>query len=112
MDVSWGLLLDARSPGSPWAVLSGRLGGNARVLCAFAVLYAVAVAYGVMPAGPVGGIVTIWPATGLLLLALWFSERRLWPVILLIQVVLETLIGPVFAQASPAQFLSAALAHA
>jgi signal transduction histidine kinase len=112
MDVSWGLLLDARSPGSPWAVLSDRLGGSARVLGVFASLYAAAVVFGLAPAEPIGGAIIIWPATGLLLLALWFSERRLWPAILLIQIALEVFLGPVLSRAPPAQFLSASLAHA
>jgi len=112
MDVSWGLLLDARSPGSPWAVVSGRLGSNARVLGAFAALYALTVAFGAMPSAPIGDAIIVWPATGLLLLALWFSERRLWPVILLIQIVLETSLGPMLSRLAPAQFLAAAIAHA
>lgn len=112
MDVSWGLLLDARSPGSPWAVLSDRLGGNARVLAAFAGLYAAAVICGLMPTAMTGSPILVWPATGVLLLALWFSERRLWPLILLIQVVLECALGPWLSDAAPAQLLVAALAHA
>ncbi|HTQ37156.1 MAG TPA: hypothetical protein VMH77_08980, partial [Steroidobacteraceae bacterium] len=79
MEMSWDLQLDARSPGSPWAMLSTRLGGSARVLCAFALLYAAAVAFGYLPARPIGGAVMAWPAAGLLLLALWLSQRRLWP---------------------------------
>lgn len=112
MDVSWGLLLDARSPGSPWAVLSDRLGSSARVLAAFAGLYAVAVTLGLTPSAAIGGAIIIWPATGVLLLTLWFSERRRWPIILLIQVVLETALGPLLSPAAPMQFLSAAIAHA
>jgi signal transduction histidine kinase len=111
MDVSWGLLLDARSPGSPWATLSARLGGSNRVLAVFASVYAAAVAYALMPAAPVDNLIVIWPATGLLLLTLWFSERRLWPAILLIQIALEIFLGPALSLAPYTQFLSASLAH-
>jgi signal transduction histidine kinase len=91
--VSWELQLDARAPDGPWTVLSRRLGGDSRVLGSFVLLYGLLVALALLPPEPLAGIVIVWPAGGLLLLALWLSERRIWISILLLQVGLEVLLG-------------------
>ncbi|MEJ0098587.1 MAG: ATP-binding protein [Pseudomonadota bacterium] len=111
MDVSWELQLDARAPDSPWAVLSRRLGGDGRLLGAFALLHAALVAFALLPSGPVGDVVIVWPAAGLLLLVLWLSPRRLWLLIFALQVGLELLLGGLVRGLS-AGLLVATLAHA
>ncbi len=110
MEVRWELQLDPRSPDGPWAVLSRRIGGAARVLGAFALLYAVLVAAALLTPEPVDGLVIVWPAAGLLLLTLWLSERRFWLVILLLQVGIELLLGLLLRGLS-AQLLAACFAH-
>lgn len=108
--MSWELQLDARAPDGPWALLSRRLGGDSRVLAAFTLLYALLAAAALLPPEPVAGIVIAWPGGGLLLLALWLSERRLWLSILLLQVALEVLLGSLLRGLTP-QWLVAVAAH-
>jgi signal transduction histidine kinase len=110
MEVSWELQLDPRAPDGPWAVLSRRIGGDARVVGAFALLYAVLAAAALLPPEPVAGLMLVWPAAGLLLLALWLSERRFWLVILLLQVGIELLLVPLLRGFS-FQLIAACFAH-
>jgi len=106
------LQLDARAPGSPWAELSRRMGGDARVLGAFALLYAVLVAGGLAMPEPDGDAFMAWPAAGALLLALWLADRRHWAAILLIQATLEIVVGRTLSQTGTAQLVAATMAHA
>lgn len=111
METSWERQLDARFPGSPWAVLSTRLGGNAWVLGIFAGLYAAAVVFAYLSPRELGGVVA-WPAGGLLLLALWLSQPRLWTLVIAIQFALELAVGAAMSQASLAQLIAMGLANA
>ena len=58
-------------------------------IAAFAALYAILVVLGLMLRENSQQLVIIWPAAGLLFMALWFSPRRSWIWILGVQVAVE-----------------------
>src|ERR1700689_3263361 len=61
-------------------------------LAVFAVLYALLVILGLVLRENSQQLVIIWPAAGLLFIALWFSPRRNWIWILGVQLAVELLI--------------------
>jgi signal transduction histidine kinase len=65
---------------------------GAASLAVFAVLYALLVILGLMLRENSQQLVIIWPAAGLLFMALWFSPRRNWIWILGVQIAAELLI--------------------
>ncbi|MGB6306868.1 MAG: MASE1 domain-containing protein [Steroidobacteraceae bacterium] len=71
-----------------------RLGFAGRVgsLAAFAIAYAALMAIGLVLRESPQQLTIIWPAAGLLFMALWFSPRRNWIWILGVQISLELLI--------------------
>lgn len=64
-------------------------GRRAAWIAAFAALYAILVVLGLMLRENSQQLVIIWPAAGLLFMALWFSPRRSWIWILGVQVAVE-----------------------
>jgi signal transduction histidine kinase len=89
LETSWQVHLEAGFDGSPWSILSRRLGGTVRLLALFGLLHAVLVVAGLQYREETQGLIILWPATGLLFLALWLSGRRHWPWIIAIQLATE-----------------------
>jgi signal transduction histidine kinase len=76
-----------------WDFMSRGSRHAAAALGFFAVLYSLLVFMGLVLIENVEGITIMWPAAGLLFIALWLSPRRNWIWILLIQVVIEIAAG-------------------
>jgi signal transduction histidine kinase len=93
METSWQLQLDPHVGDSPWSRLSRHMGGEVRVLALFGVLHLLLVVLGEQYRAPAEGFIIIWPAVGLLFLALWLAERRYWTWIVLIQLATELLVA-------------------
>jgi len=89
METSWQVHLEAGFDGSPWSVLSRRLGGTVRLLALFGLLHAILVVVGLQYREGTQGLIILWPATGLLFLSLWLSGRRHWPWIIAVQLATE-----------------------
>ena len=81
-----------RSPGLAWDFM--RLGFRQRILslAAFALLYSALMILGLALRENSRQLTIIWPAAGLLFMALWFSPRRNWIWILGVQIAVEMLI--------------------
>ena len=81
-----------RSPGLAWDFM--RLGFRQRFLslAAFALLYSALMILGLALRENSRQLTIIWPAAGLLFMALWFSPRRNWIWILGVQIAVEMLI--------------------
>jgi signal transduction histidine kinase len=86
---------DARSERPGWPELSKPLGGTAGALAVFTVAYALLVAAGFLLKEHPGELTILWPASGLLLFALWFAPPQLWPAIIAIQCAVELLLSAV-----------------
>jgi signal transduction histidine kinase len=84
-----------RGPGLAWDFT--RLGFAQRVatLAAFALLYSALMILGLALRESSRQLTTIWPAAGLLFMALWFSPRRNWVWILGVQIAVEMAIDVV-----------------
>ena len=67
-------------------------------LAAFAMIYALLVALGYGLRETLLQLTVVWPAAGLLFSVLWFTPRRIWPLILAVQLLVE--IGINFARAT------------
>jgi len=81
-----------RSPGLAWDFMQLRLRQRVLSLAAFAVFYSSLVILGLALRENSKQLTIIWPAAGLLFMALWFSPRRNWVWILGAQIAVEMLI--------------------
>jgi integral membrane sensor domain MASE1 len=72
-----------------WGALVRRLGGNAVIGAAFALLYAVLVWLGHELNDVAVRMAILWPAAGLLLALLWLAPLRVWPLFIALQVGVE-----------------------
>ena len=84
-----------RQPGLEWDFTSRGFAKGAIALSLFAALYAMLVALGLFLHENVEKLTIMWPAAGLLFMALWLAPRRHWFWILSIQVTIELLAGAV-----------------
>jgi signal transduction histidine kinase len=84
-----------RQPGLEWDFTSRGFAKAAIALSLFAALYAMLVALGLFLHENVEKLTIMWPAAGLLFMALWLAPRRQWFWILSIQVTIELLVGAV-----------------
>ncbi|MEY2853532.1 MAG: hypothetical protein RL030_664, partial [Pseudomonadota bacterium] len=71
------------------------MGGTAGALAVFAVGYALLVAAGFLLKESPAELTILWPATGLLMFALWFAPPQLWPALIAIQCASELLLSAV-----------------
>jgi signal transduction histidine kinase len=78
-----------RPPGLEWDFTRDGIAKGARSLAVFAALYALLVALGLRLHESTEALTIIWPAAGLLFMALWLSPRRNWIWILGIQLTIE-----------------------
>ncbi|HEX3914927.1 MAG TPA: MASE1 domain-containing protein [Steroidobacteraceae bacterium] len=85
-----------RPPGLQWEFRGGGIRKAAASLGAFAVLYALLVLLGLKLHENVEELTIVWPAAGLLFMALWLSPRRNWIWILAIQLAVELSAGAAF----------------
>ena len=81
-----------RSPGLAWDFMQLRLRQRVLSLAAFALFYSSLVILGLALRENSKQLTIIWPAAGLLFMALWFSPRRNWIWILGVQIAMEVLI--------------------
>src|SRR5580692_10446943 len=81
-----------RSPGLAWDFMQLRLRQRVLSLAAFALFYSSLVILGLALRENSKQLTIIWPAAGLLFMALWFSPRRNWVWILGVQIAMEVLI--------------------
>jgi signal transduction histidine kinase len=95
---------DARQASSPWAVLLQRFGGITGVMTCFAFLYALLTWLGYLFKESINEPTIMWPAVGLLLAALWVSERKYWPAFLAIHFLVELGIAALLQQPFVAGF--------
>jgi len=84
-----------RPPGLAWDFTRDGLAKGARSLAVFALLYLLLVLLGLKLHENVEALTIIWPAAGLLFMALWLSPRRNWFWILAIQLTIELSAGAV-----------------
>ncbi|MDP9009484.1 MAG: MASE1 domain-containing protein [Pseudomonadota bacterium] len=82
-----------RQPGLEWDFTSQGIANGAVSLAAFAALYFVLVWIGLVLHETAETLTIIWPAAGLLFMALWLAPRRRWIWILVIQVTVEMSAG-------------------
>ena len=82
-----------RPPGLEWDFTRDGIAKGARSLAVFAALYVLLVLLGLRLHENTEALTIIWPAAGLLFMALWLSPRRNWIWILAIQVSIELLSG-------------------
>jgi len=78
-----------------WDFTRGGIAKGARSLAVFALLYLLLVWLGLKLHEVVEALTIIWPAAGLLFMALWLSPRRNWIWILAIQLTVELTAGAV-----------------
>jgi signal transduction histidine kinase len=78
-----------RPPGLEWDFTRDGIAKGARSLAVFAALYVLLVLLGLRLHENTEALTIIWPAAGLLFMALWLSPRRNWIWILGLQVTLE-----------------------
>jgi signal transduction histidine kinase len=84
-----------RQPGLEWDFTSQGGAKGAVSLAAFAALYSILVGVGLVLHENVEELTIMWPAAGLLFMALWLAPRRRWIWILCIQLTIEMLAGVV-----------------
>jgi signal transduction histidine kinase len=87
-----------RPPGLEWDFTRGGLAKGARSLAVFAGLYLLLVLLGLKLTENAERLTIIWPAAGLLFMALWLSPGRNWIWILAVQLAVEMSISVVHAQ--------------
>jgi signal transduction histidine kinase len=78
-----------RPPGLEWDFKRDGIAKGALSLAVFAALYSLLVALGLRLHESTEALTIIWPAAGLLFMALWLSPRRNWIWILAIQLTIE-----------------------
>src|ERR1700679_536851 len=84
-----------RQAGLEWDFTSRGFAKGAIALSSFAVLYSMLVALGLFLHENVEALTIMWPAAGLLFMALWLRAARRWIWILSLQVTIELLAGVV-----------------
>jgi signal transduction histidine kinase len=84
-----------RPPGLTWDFTRDGIAKGARSVGVFALLYLLLVLLGLKLHENVEALTIIWPAAGLLFMALWLSPRRNWIWILAIQLTIELSTGAV-----------------
>ncbi len=84
-----------RPPGLEWDFTRDGIAKGARSLGVFAVLYLLLVIVGLKLHENVEALTIMWPAAGLLFVALWLSPRRNWVWLLAIQLTVELSAGSV-----------------
>jgi signal transduction histidine kinase len=84
-----------RQPGLEWDFTSSGFAKGAVSLAVFAALYLILVAVGLVLHETVEALTIMWPAAGLLFMALWLAPRRHWIWILSIQVTIELSAGAI-----------------
>jgi signal transduction histidine kinase len=87
-----------RPPGLTWDFTRGGIAKGARSLGVFALLYLPLVLLGLKLHENVEALTIIWPAAGLLFMALWLSPRQNWIWILAIQLTIELSAGAVISE--------------
>lgn len=92
-DVNSELQRDIQDKDPPWSALKQLLGGERVVFAAFAVLYVLLVWGGYEFKEGTRQLTLIWPAAGLLLVALWLAPLRRWPLFLALQAAIEFSVG-------------------
>ncbi len=85
-------------PGLVWDFTRDGIAKGARSLGAFAALYLLLVLLGLKLHESTESLTIMWPAAGLLFMALWLAPRRHWIWILLIQLTIELSAGAVTAE--------------
>jgi signal transduction histidine kinase len=78
-----------RQPGLEWDFMRHGIAKGAASLAVFAALYLILVWMGLVLHESAEALTIVWPAAGLLFMALWLAPRRLWVWILAIQLVIE-----------------------
>ena len=78
-----------RPPGLEWDFTRDGIAKGARSIAAFAALYLLLVVLGLRLHESTEALTIIWPAAGLLFMALWLAPRRNWIWILAIQLTIE-----------------------
>jgi signal transduction histidine kinase len=78
-----------RQPGLEWDFLRQGNAKGARSLSIFAALYLILVWMGLVLHESAEALTIVWPAAGLLFVALWLAPRRRWVWILAIQLIVE-----------------------
>ena len=78
-----------------WDFMRLGFAGRAASLAAFGLIYAALIALGLGLNESSQQLTIIWPAAGLLFMALWFSPRRNWIWIVAAQIATEVLIDVV-----------------
>lgn len=84
---------DMQDTSSAWPMLIDRLGGERRLIAAFAICSPALVWLGLSLKTNVGQLTLIWPGVGLLLAVLILAPMRRWPVLLAIQLASEYLVA-------------------
>ncbi|HXP26051.1 MAG TPA: hypothetical protein VN891_09715, partial [Steroidobacteraceae bacterium] len=84
-----------RPAGLEWDFTRDGIAKGARSLAVFAALYLLLVALGLKLHENTEALTIIWPAAGLLFMALWLSPRRNWIWILGIQLTIELSAGAI-----------------
>jgi signal transduction histidine kinase len=85
--------LAERQPGLVWDFMRHGIAKGAVSLAVFAALYLILVWTGLVLHENAEALTIIWPAAGLLFIALWLAPRRLWVWILAVQLIVELLAG-------------------
>ncbi len=83
------MLSEHRRPELVWDFMRGDIGQRIASLAAFGLIYAVLVILGLLLRESSQQLTIIWPAAGLLFMALWFAPRRNWIWILGVQIAVE-----------------------
>jgi signal transduction histidine kinase len=87
-----------RSPGLLWDFTSGGIVNAIRSLAIFAALYSFLVFLGLRLHEGTEALTIIWPAAGLLFMALWLSPARNWIWILALQLIIEVAAGSLISE--------------
>jgi signal transduction histidine kinase len=85
-----------RQPGLEWDFMRHGIAKGAASLAVFAALYSILVWTGLVLHENAEALTIIWPAAGLLFMALWLAPRRRWVWILAVQLMVEFLVGALY----------------
>src|SRR5690606_21177057 len=80
---------DMQDTSMAWPELVSRIGGEARLIAAFAACHTFLVWLGYQFKTSSGELTVMWPAVGLLLAALIIAPVRRWPVLIAVQLAVE-----------------------
>jgi signal transduction histidine kinase len=84
---------DSGSPDGPLLAAMSRLGGRAGFIALFAVAHLLVLLLSYRLKETLDAPAVMWPSVGLLFVVLWLAPRRLWPVILAIQYLIEAVVA-------------------